>query len=321
VDIQARPVRQYYLAKAPGGSDQDGIYSIQQTDDGGFIVAGYSSSSNSGTLTGIPGHGTDPNLDCWILKLDSAGETIWQKLLGGTLSDVGNCIRLTQDGGYIAFGRSQSSDGDLSELTNNGLSDWWVIKLNSAGEIQWQKLLGGEGSDIPGQIRETVDGGYILAGIIDDSQNTGTLTGLTSYGSYDIWVVKMDSSGNLEWQNLYGGNGLELFRWIEVTSDGGFIIASDSNSSNSGTLAGLTSNGGQDILLLKLDFTGNTQWVKLYGGLSIDYAISLCQTHSGEYMIAGCTLSSNSGTLTGVTNYGGFDIWIFKVDNKGNVLK
>src|SRR5690606_40454416 len=68
----------------------------------------------------------------------------------------------------------------ISELTNNGLSDWWVIKLNSAGEIQWQKLLGGEGSDIPGQIRETVDGGYILAGIIDDSQNTGTLTGLTS---------------------------------------------------------------------------------------------------------------------------------------------
>lgn len=310
--------------KLLGGSLSDQFRSIQQTDDGGYIVAGQSSSSNSGTLAGIMNHGTvPPTNDYWILKLDSLGETSWQKLLGGSQSDVAKDIRQTPDGGYIVIGESASSNsGDLSDLLNNGSSDWWVVKLDSTGGIQWKKLMGGQDADVANGIRATKDGGYILIGHIGTGNANGTLTGLTRHGSSDIWIVKLNPSGDLEWQKLYGGAQIENGNWIEETSDGGFIMSGASNSSNTGTLTGQTNFGSYDYMVMKLDVAGHTQWAKLYGGSLGDQSTGICQTSHGEYVVVGYSTSSNSGTLTGVFGHGSnSDMWVLKIDNKGKVVK
>ena len=151
------------LAQAPevdwqktyGGSGFDGATSIGQTADNGYIVAG-TSNSNDGDVTG--NHGND---DYWITKINPTGNVEWQKSLGGNQNDRPNGIQQTQDGGYIVAGSSTSNNGDVSG--NHGNSDFWVVKLNSVGNITWQKSLGGSDLDIGRSIQQTSDGGYIVA--------------------------------------------------------------------------------------------------------------------------------------------------------------
>jgi type 1 glutamine amidotransferase len=168
--------------KSLGGTGYDWPSSIQQTADGGYIVAG-STSSNDGDVTG--NHGYD---DMWVVKLDSLGAIVWQKTLGGTSDEWLLSIQQTADGGYIVAGHTSSNDGDVIE--NYGLTDFWVVKLNSLGTIVWQKTLGGTGYDWPSSIQQTADGGYIVAGYT--FSNDGDVTG--SHGGYDIWVVKLSNT-------------------------------------------------------------------------------------------------------------------------------
>ena len=258
--------------KSYGGSGDDIANSIQRTSDGGYIVAGYTYSF---------GAGVD---DIWILKLNASGDAIWQKTYGGTNADDAYSIQQTSDGGYIVAGSTASFGA--------GSFDIWILKLNSTGNVIWQKTYGGTAGEGAFSVRQTSDGGYIIAG---DTVSFGK-------GASDIWILQLDSTGNIIWNNTYGGSGEDSVRSIQQTSDGGYIVAGSSTSFGA---------GNYDIWVLKLNSTGAIAWQKTYGGFSLDRAYSVRQTTDGDYIIAGYESS-----------FGGSDndIWFLKLNPSGNVI-
>jgi hypothetical protein len=177
--------------KSLGGSGYDGSNFIQQTNDGGYILAAKSL-SNDGDVSGNHGQ-----LDSWVVKLSNIGAIEWQKSLGGSGDDVGSSIQRTNDGGYIVTGTSNSNDGDVSG--NHGGLDYWIVKLTSVGVIEWQKSLGGSASEQSFSIDLTNDGGYILSGFSES--NDGDVSG--NHGYIDYWVVKLNNIGTIEWIIFY----------------------------------------------------------------------------------------------------------------------
>jgi hypothetical protein len=184
--------------KSLGGSNDDIPFSITQTIDGGYIIAG-NSSSNDGDVSGNHGY-----VDCWIVKINSIGIIEWQKSLGGSNQDFVYSIIQISDGSYIIAGNSSSNDGDVSG--NHGSLDCWMVKINSSGTIIWQKSLGGTGNDIPFSIIQTIDGGYIIAGYSDS--NNGDVTG--NQGYEDFLIIKL-SQDNLSIDSFSNNNAISLF--------------------------------------------------------------------------------------------------------------
>ncbi|RYE17989.1 MAG: hypothetical protein EOP51_22885 [Sphingobacteriales bacterium] len=321
IKLNATGSVQWY--KVYGGSSWDMLYTIQQTADGGYIACGNSSSSNTGSLSGINTNGVE---DGWIIRIDNAGNILWQKLLGGNNTDYLYSIAQTPDGGYIASGTSSSSNtGTLMGVSNNGSYDAWIIKLDATGNLQWQKLLGGTSTDYTdgysgSALKRTTDGGYIIGGY-SSSSNSGTLTGLTNNGpvntTYDFWIIKLDGFGNLQWQKLLGGSNIERCVAVIQTADGGYVATGESSSSNSGTLAGYISNGNVDAWVIKLDNLGNLRWQKLLGGTNPEITNAIVQINGG-FALAGNTGSMGTGYLTGLSSNGGNDGWFFKLDMYGN---
>src|SRR5579883_1509082 len=288
--------------KALGGSDYDVAYDIQQTSDGGFIIAG-TSNSNNGDVTG-----NHDSSDYWIVRLDASGIIQWEKSYGGSGDEIAQSIIQTNDGGYIVAGWSDSKDGDVHG--NHGGYDYWVVKLDNSGGIQWDSSYGGSGFDFAYSIVETNDGGYVIGGI-SNSQN-GEVTG--NHGGYDYWIVKIDSNGAMKWEKSYGGSGDDGYISDEIignnlqkTNDGGFVLAGSSNS-NDGDVTGHHGNVTYpDYWIVKIDGTGTMQWERSLGGSNVDAAKSITQTSDGGYIIAGISIS-NDGDVTG--NHGSGDYWI-----------
>jgi hypothetical protein len=224
--------------KSLGGLSNDEAESIQQTNDGGFILAGHSD-SNDGDVSG--NHGGP---DYWVVKLSSIGTIEWQKSLGGSGSDQAKSVQQTNDGGYIVAGYTSSNDGDVS--VNYGYLDFWVVKLNSLGTIEWQKTLGGSDFDLAQSIQQTNDGEYIVAGY----SYSNDVDVQSSQGNQDFWVVKLSSIGTIEWEKSLGGSGLENASSIQQTNEGGFIVAGSSNS-NDGDVSGNQGNSDYWVVQLK----------------------------------------------------------------------
>ncbi len=285
--------------KCLGGTSDDFAYSIQQTTDGGYIVAG-TTQSNDSDVTG--NHGSR---DYWIVKLDNSGGIQWQKCLGGSNGEGIVSIQQNSDGGYIVSGLSISNDGDVTG--NHGGSDFWIIKLDSAGGIQWQKCLGGSDVEVANSIQQTTDGGFIVAG--NSLSNDGDVTG--NHGDYDYWIVKLDSTGVIQWQKSLGGTGDDRAYFIQQTSDGGYIVAGRSISND----CDVTGNHGYyDYWIVKLDSTGDIHWQKCFGGSDSEIPKSIQQTSDGGYIIAGYS-GSNDGDVTG--NHFFLDYWIVKLNSIG----
>ncbi len=283
--------------KSVGGSNYDEAYSIQQTSDGGYIFAGFFNYLN-GSLT-------DTNY--WLVKLDATGGIQWQKSLGGYFGDYAFSVQQTSEGGYIVAGYSASKDGDAT--TNHGGQDYWIIKLNNNGDIQWQKSIGGSRDDLAYSIQQTSDGGYIVVG--NSYSNDGDITG--NHGSTDFWIVKLTNNGSIQWQKSLGGSNQDIGRSVYQTSDGGYIVAGASNSKD-GDVTG--NHGVYDAWIVKLNSTGIIQWQKSLGGSDYDYAHSIQQTSDGGYIVAGYS-SSKNGDVIG--NHGSADFWIVKLTNNGNI--
>ena len=284
--------------KSLGGTLNEFGNSVQQTTDGGFVVAGYSL-SNDGDVTGH--HGGAGGADYWIVKLSGSGSLTWEKSLGGNSADYGNSIQQTTDGGFIVAGASSSNDNDVSG--NHGLSDFWIVKLDSAGVITWQKCLGGSDDDQAFSIEQTTDGGFITAGYT--KSNTGDVS--FNHGSFDYWVVKLDSAGTLVWQKSLGGSSAELSNSIEQTADDGYIVAGYT-ASFGGDVTG--NHGGTfwgDYWVVKLDGSGTIVWQKCLGGTNDDVATAVQETTAGGFIITGWSESGN-GDLT--VNYGLADVWV-----------
>ena len=287
--------------KSLGGTAYERTFSIQQTTDNGYIVAGWSR-SNDGDVTG--NHGGS---DYWIVKLNNGGDIEWQKSLGGTGDDYAHSIQQTTDNGYIVAGFSASNDGDVTG--NHGGYDYWIVKLNSGGDIEWQKSLGGTVADEANSVQQTIDGGYIVAGF--SVSNDGDVTG--NHGLDDYWIVKLNATGDIEWQKSLGGTAIDWANLIQQTTDGAYIVAGVSYS-NDGDVTG--NHGNDDCWIVKLNNTGDIEWQKSLGGASYDYANSVQQTADGGYIVAGVSYS-NDGDVSG--NHGNDDCWIVKINSTGDI--
>jgi len=257
--------------KTFGGEDDDGANSIQQTKDGGYIVAGWTESSGSGLK------------DVYILKLNSKGEVEWQKTFGGEYSDVANSIQQTTDGGYTVAGWTKSF--------GSGEEDVYILKLNAKGDLEWQKTFGGKSDDEANSIQQTTDGGYIVTG----------WTNSFGLGRYDVYILKMNSKGEVEWQKTFGGKRDDEANSIRQTMDGGYIVAGWTGDFESRQV---------DAYILKLNSTVEVEWQKTFGGKSDDEANSIQQTTDGGYIVAGWTESFGSGLE---------DVYILKLNSKGEV--
>jgi len=288
--------------KSLGGSDEDVATSIRQTSDGGYIVAGYST-SNDVDVTG--NHG---GYDYWIVKLTSTGTIQWQKSLGGTGDEKPYSVQQTSDGGYIIAGYSASNNNDVTG--NHGGNDDWIVKLSSAGAIQWQKSLGGSGDEEAYSIRQTTDGGFIIAG--DSYSDDGEVTG--NHGGDDYWIVKLSGAGDIQWQKSLGGSEDEEAYSILQTTDGGYIIAGYTVSSDGDVSINHSDDEFCDYWIVKMTSTGVIQWERSFGGSDDDIATSIRQTSDGGYIVAGYSASTD-GDVSG--NHGIADYWLVKLDSYG----
>ncbi|OJU47861.1 MAG: hypothetical protein BGN96_05740 [Bacteroidales bacterium 45-6] len=294
--------------KTYGGTGDDRVNSFVQTADGGYIMGGHTTSTD-GDAVGSGYHGGTGN-DAWVVKINAAGNIIWQKAYGGTQNEYINSIIATSDGGYILGCYTYSTDGYVSG--NHGDADIWIVKINSSGTIVWQKALGGTDTEWISvySIVQTSDGGYLLAG--STYSTDGDVTG--NHGDRDIWLVKLDATGNISWKKTIGGTSDDKAFSIAPTSDGNYILSGQTFSSD-GDVTGNHSSG--DIWILKLTATGNIIWQKALGSSTNDWAWQTVTANDGGYIIAG-TSSSNDGDVTGF--HGDHDFWMVKLDATGNLI-
>jgi len=291
--------------KSFGGSYSDDAVSIQQTPDGGYIVLGTSLSPD-GDVTNHHG-GNNLRNDYWIVKLSSTGDLKWQKSLGGSGDDFAESMQPTADGGYIVAGWTNSTDGDVTG--NHGDYDGWIVKLNRTGSIEWEKSIGGSGTDRAWCVQQTIDGGYIVAG--SSSSNDGDVT--NNHGGEDFWIVKLNGKGGIQRQKCFGGSRDDLAFSIQQTADSGYIVAGRSASSD-GDVSG--NNANEDYWIVKLDAGLKIEWQNNFGGGANDDPYSVQQTSDGGYIVAGYTESDNDD----VTGYHCIsDGWVLKLSNMGNL--
>ncbi|MBW6483756.1 MAG: hypothetical protein K0B10_11940 [Vicingaceae bacterium] len=230
----------------------------------------------------------------------------WEKNLGGSDSDVAYEVTQTTNGGYIVVGVTLSNDGDVT--LNHGVSDGWIVKLNNVGIIEWGKSYGGSNDDVINTISQTTDGGYIAVGFSRSSN--GDI--VNSHGGSDVWVIKIDALGNINWSKSYGGSGDEKGNSVKQTSDGGYVVAGVTSSSNGDVSI---NKGLNDYWIFKIDGAGNLQWEKTYGGSGNEEAHSVIQKNDGGYVLAGLTFSVD-GDVTNPKG-GGDDYWIIRLDSLG----
>lgn len=342
--------------KTIGGSGSEFLTSIEKTNDGGMIIGGYSDSNISGEKTENSRGGDD----YWIVKLNYTNGIEWQKTFGGDQDDRLTEVKQTPEGGYIVVGTSASGiSGDKSEASQ-GQTDYWILKLNTTGEIIWQNTIGGSSYDKAQGVSLTNDGGYIIGGSSSSGISGDRNISLT--GSQDAWVVFLDASGNIIYQKTHGANfnvvdfaetldggytiggsiptsiaycfyvikanefGVESFQRsyrgdfadfltnVTATSDGGYIVSgfSNSNAANDKTE---DSNGADDYWILKIDATGNIEWQNTIGGNNGDACYTVIESSEGGYFITGYSDSDISGDKIEPAYEA--DYWVIKLNSVG----
>lgn len=250
-----------------GGVDRDSATCVVNASDGGYLMTGITESFGAG------------GRDFWLVKVTSSGVMQWNKTVGGDQDDDARCVVVTSDGGYAIAGYTKSFGA--------GEEDFWLVKVDSSGNHQWNKTYGGI-EDLAFSVVEASDGGYALAGWTNSSGAEGRET----------WLVKVDSSGDHQWNKTYGGAGKrDVVLSIVNTDDGGYALGGYTNS---------TVAGDMDFWLVKADSSGNHQWNKTYDGTGDDYAFSLVEMGDEGYALAGWLWRSDT------------DAWLVKVDSSGN---
>ncbi len=314
--------------KCLGGTLSDGglakIYgndegSIIQTNDGGIIIAGSENSTDSDVI------GNHGKADAWVVKLNSSGKIEWQKCYGGSDIEGFNSIIRTTDGGYIAAGLTKSIDGDVIGNHGNYHSDAWIVKLNSSGDIQWQKCIGGTNDETANSIIQISNGGYIICGTV--ASNNGDVMGKKGVSANtDVWLIKLDSIGDLEWNKCLGGLGNDYGYSIIKTLDGGYFLGGAAGASG-GDVTGYHPDknkfGYEDAWVVKLNSSFEIEWQKCMGGSSPDWANSVVQCPDGGYVFAGDEQSEDGDVIGnhGVVSGSSYeDAWIVKLDSLGNMV-
>ena len=252
-----------------GGYNSEVGYAMVQTSDGGYAITGYTSSFGSGSS------------DVWLVKTDANGAEEWNQTYGEIEMEIGYSIVETNDSGYAIAG---------IKWTPN-MFDVWLIKTDSAGTMQWNQTYGGTKDDYGRSVVQTSDGGYAIAG---DTESSGA-------GRSDVWLIKTDSGGAMQWNQIYGGRDYDLGYSLVQTGDGDYVIAGKTWSFGS---------GGPDAWVIKTDSGGAMRWNQTYGGTNREELYSVIETDDGGYALGG---------MTGSFGEGFSDVWVIKTDSAGTV--
>ena len=289
-------------SKTFGGTNDDRGNDIIQTNDGGYAVLGYSTSSDQD----VPENAGSQ--DFWVIKLNANGSISWSKTFGYTGADFGTTLLQTADNSYLITGVLDvtASAGQGNSQRHAG-GDIWAIKLSENGELQWSKYFGGSFTDAPFGVVETEDHNFIIAG----SSDSGDVDISNNNGSYDFWVLKIASNGSLLWERSFGGSEIDEGRAITTTNDGNFIIVGDTRSADKDVS---NNNGAADVWIIKMNTDGNLIWEKTIGGTSFDVARSVSKTQDGGFIISGSSRSLDNS----FTNQGQNDALLLKIDSEGN---
>jgi hypothetical protein len=311
--VKINSVGQKVWDKTFGGNEFEYTSKIIATSDGGFVILGSSNSGNSGDKTEV---NKGKFWDYWVVKINSNGQKVWDKTLGGSNIDNATSIIATSDGGFIVTGYSNSDiTGDKSEL-HRGDFDYWVVKISGNGQRLWDKTFGGKGADRDPFIASTIDGGYILAGI-SDSAIGGDKTENNKNSSTDFWLVKIDGMGQKIWDKTLGGDKSEYVSSIISDNEGNIIVNGYSDSGVSGDKSE-TNKGNLDFWVVKINEKGQKIWDKSLGGDNLDFGNSITQTSDKGFIIAGTSSSNKSGDKTQESDKDTQDFWVIKIDNTGN---
>lgn len=304
-----------------GGEHSEYLYDIKATPDYGFLLIGSSFSGKSGNKT----ENAQGNLDYFLWKMDESGRMEWQKSFGGTGNDFLYSAAITKDGGFILGGSSDSPKSGDKKEAGYGNMDFWILKLNPEGKEEWQLTIGGMGNDQLQSIQQTPDGGYIIGGSsdspvqLDQKENENIdryIKSENSFGSMDYWVIKLDATGKMEWEKVYGGQFRDELRAI-VPAEDGYLLGGNSNSPVSGNKT--TENLGQtDFWVIKINDKGEALWQQVYGGKGGETLSQMLKTEKG-FLLAGSSSSSEAYSQGGkrATNGNGTDFWVLEIDENG----
>ncbi|MFC1860188.1 PKD domain-containing protein [Chloroflexota bacterium] len=293
--------------KTFGGNGYDIARAVQQTNDGGYLIAGATESYGSGlsqvylikvdtsgniewekTFSGMEAFSlqlttdngyivTGSSSSCvYLLKTDDSGNMEWEKQIGGDGSQHGRSVYQTADGGYAVAGL---------EVNVDGIQDGYLVKTDASGNVEWEQTYNTDSKDDLFSVQQTTDGGYVMAGTTESYE----------MDIHDVYVIKTDVLGNMEWNQTFGGSGYDYGRFIYQTTDGGYTVAGTTDSYGAGL---------RDFYLVKSDATGNVEWEQTFGGVSYETDLSAQQTADGGCVMVGTTTSFGAG---------GYDAYLVKV--------
>jgi len=294
-----------------GGTGDDSARSLIQTHDGGYAVLGLTNSTDGDLFSKDL-----PVNDYWLVKLDANGTLQWQKTYGGSGDDQGQQVIQTTDGGYAIAGYAESEDGDGSN--NEGFHDNWILRLDANGTLLWEKSFGFSGHDHSYDLVETADGGFFFSGFLDITSSNGEGStdrgSLTAHGVGEFWGTKIDGDGNLEWRKFFGGSNNDRSYGVVNSHDGGYVMVGASESDDFDISH---PKGSYDFWAVKVDKNGGFEWESSFGGTGIDQAEDILATADGGYIITGSTFSSDTQVTK---NHGQSDVWLIKIDDSGQLL-
>ena len=259
--------------KTFGGENYEYPTQVLETNDGGYLILGNTHSEN--------------NSNIWLIKTDRSGNLDWNKTFGGSSSEEQKQVLETSDGGYLILGHTDSYGA--------GETDIWLLKTNSNGELDWNKTVGGENYEYPTQVLETNDGEYLILGY----------TYSYGAGEADIWLLKTNSNGELDWNKTFGGSDYEEPNQVLETSDGGYLILGDTQSYGAGETG---------IWLLKTNSNGELDWNKTFGGSNNYDSEQVFETSDGGYLIFG-----HNGYIFD-EDFDSGNLYVIKTDNLGNII-
>ena len=288
-----------------GGSDSDLGYSICETSDTCYYVACYTFSSD-GMMSC-----NSANFKDYILKFDRNGNILHQRCFGGSCSEERPHLTRTNDDGCIVTSTTCSNDGDVSGLHGGAaIYDIWIVRFDSSLNIIWQHCYGGANVETSGAIANDPDGGFIFAGRARSVD--GDLS--FNYGNYDLWMVKIDGAGNIQWKQSIGGSQWDIPYSIVLAPDSSIYLAGYTSSTDYDVSG---NHGFSDVWVLKFDHSGNLLWNKCYGGSHTDQAYNIVQSLDGNFIISGVTQSNNGDVSGNTANSSG---WVIKIDSSGTLL-
>jgi hypothetical protein len=327
----------FIWAKSCGSQSNDEAYSVIHDASGNVIITGYFADTvdfdpSPATFT-LASVGND---DVFIQKLNASGNLVWVKSVGGTGDDIGNSVKVDANGdvyltGYFEGTVDFDPGAGVSNLTSNGFLDFYVLKLDATGNFVWAKQIGGVDYDSGLSLNIDLNGNVIVGGSFQNSVDfdPGASTySLTSFGSSDAFLVKLDGLGNFVWAKQFGGTDSEVIWSVDIDATGNIYATGNfegtADFDPSASTLNLISNGARDVFVAKVSSSGNIDWAKAFGDASSDYGQSISVDASGKVNITGSFAGTvdfdPSATSFTMTSFGGLDIFISQLDGTGNFV-